>query len=528
MDNLLWNAPSVVKLLPNGMNNASSRTRWQIFSWAVVGIVIAVICLFLPSLYESVVEGQAPPMPVYESQSESGGLSPDVAIQNQTNVTAVGVVALVVMAYLVWTLPRRFAVCPLLVMVCLMPLGQQLVMFGLHFYLFRVLLSVGIARVIAQGEAAKMKWVLADKLFLWWILVSIVFGTMSKLTPAHFQNRLGDAFNASFCYFFIRCVIVDFEDIIVAVCTLAWSCIPVAALMLIEKATAHNLLSVFGGVSEITELREGHLRCQGAFRHPILAGVFGATQIPLFVALWYYRSRYRLLAGVGTISAIIITIAAASSGAIMSALMAVGGLALWKFRKYLRWLRWGVVVMLLCSPLVMHAPVWHLMAKADVFSGSTGWHRAYVIDVALEHLNEWWLFGTTYTAHWGPGGQVIAADPDMMDITNHYIVEGVNGGLFRLALFIVIIVVSFNGLGRALQKESATSTKGFFLWALGASMSGHCLAFLSITYFDQLIIVWYWLWAVIASLDNIQISGGRSAPAYEESIWERGPSTVMP
>jgi len=177
-------------------------------------------------------------------------------IQNASNVSALGAVALLVMAYLIWTLPRRFAVCPLLVMTCLMPMGQQLVLFGLHFPLFRLLLLVGVLRVMVRGEAARLEWTNIDKLFGWWVVVSVICGTLSKPTIELFLNRSGDAYNAVGCYFFVRCVVVDFEDIVTGVRTLAFVSLPLAAMMLVEKATGHNLLSVFGGVPEITVVRE--------------------------------------------------------------------------------------------------------------------------------------------------------------------------------------------------------------------------------------------------------------------------------
>ena len=43
--------------------------------------------------------------------------------------------------------------------------------------------------------------------------------------------------------------------------------------------------AAMGGVPEITVVREGRLRCQGAFAHPILAGCFWAEQLPLIAAL---------------------------------------------------------------------------------------------------------------------------------------------------------------------------------------------------------------------------------------------------
>src|ERR1700733_3627529 len=156
-------------------------------------------------------------------------------IEDVSNVSPMVGVILLVMACLMWTLPRRYAVCPLLIMTCLMPMGQQLVVFGLHLPLFRILLLVGVLRVFAKGEAARMKWTTADRLFVWWLVVTIVFGTLSKPSIELFVNRSGDAYNAAACYFFVRSVVLDFEDIVVCVRTLAYVSVPVAALMLIEK-----------------------------------------------------------------------------------------------------------------------------------------------------------------------------------------------------------------------------------------------------------------------------------------------------
>ena len=195
------------------------------------------------------------------------------------------------MAYLIWSLPRRFAVCPLLIMTCLMPLGQELVLFGLHLFLFRLLLLVGALRVLCRGEARQLVWTQTDKIFIWWVVVSIVFGTMAKPSIDLFKSRLGEAYNAVGCFFFVRCVVVDLDDVWISVRTLALLCLPVAALMLFENRTGHNLFSIFGGVPELTQIRGGHMRSQAAFRHPILAGTFGATLFPVFVGLWVLRDQ---------------------------------------------------------------------------------------------------------------------------------------------------------------------------------------------------------------------------------------------
>jgi len=417
----------------------------------------------------------------------------ELPIQEASNLNLAASAMLLIMAYLVWSLPRRFAVCPLLVMVALMPMGQNVVISGLHFHLFRILLLVGVARVVVKGEACQMTWTRIDSWFGWWIVVSVLFGTMSKPSVALFVNRLGDAYNAVGCYYFVRCVVVNFEDIVIGVGTLALISLPVAGLMLVEKTTGHNLLSVFGGVPELTMVREGHLRCQGAFRHPILAGTFGATQLPLFVGLWYYRPKWRPLASGAILSSVIIVYTASSSGALLALIAGIGGLFVWRWRSKMRLFRWGTVAITIGLAVVMNAPVWYIFAKLSNIAGGTGWHRAWLMDQTVAHLNEWWLFGTTYTAHWGPSGEVIAADPDMMDITNHYVMEGVKGGLLKLGLFLIIIIACFKGIGRGIRGEWADQATSFFLWTMGVALVTHCLSFFSIVYFDQTIIAWFWL-----------------------------------
>ena len=76
--------------------------------------------------------------------------------QDVSNVSPMALIGLLVAGYLIWSLPRRLAVCPILAMVCLMPLGQELVIFGLHFYLFRVLLLIGVLRVVSKREARQV------------------------------------------------------------------------------------------------------------------------------------------------------------------------------------------------------------------------------------------------------------------------------------------------------------------------------------------------------------------------------------
>lgn len=418
------------------------------------------------------------------------------------NPLAIGL--LLILVGLAWFLPRRLCFCPIFILIGFMSMGQQIIFAGLHFYLFRIILLTGMLRVIVRGELGQLKLTGMDKLFIGWVIVSIVFGSLSKPSMDLLVNRSGEAYNAIGCYFFARCVIVDFKDVVTTVRTLAFISFPIAILMFLEKMTAHNPLFVFGGVPETVAMRAGDtaVRCQGAFRHSNLAGVYGGTQFPLFVALLYYRREHYLLSFSAIISALTIVICAHSSGGFMALLVGMGGLALWRWRKHMRLVRWGAFFTIIVLAIVMKAPVWYLFAKLSNVIGGGGWHRAYVIDQAVAHLDEWWLFGTTYTAHWGPGGEVIAADPNMMDITNHFIMEGVKGGFLKLGLFLALIVSCFKGIGRRLRAVIPNSPDEFFVWMIGVTLFTHCIAFMTTNYFDQTILVWYWLLASICCMGN--------------------------
>jgi hypothetical protein len=279
--------------------------------------------------------------------------------------------------------------------------------------------------------------------------------------------------------------------------------IPLGVVFLIEHVTGRNMFYIFGGVPEFTLIRDGKLRCQGAFRHPILAGTFAATCIPLFIGLWRYSIQKRTQIAVGIVAALTIVYTSASSGPLLASLISIIGLLCWNFRANMRAIRWSALLLLILLHLTMKAPVWYLIARmSEVIGMGTGWHRSALIDAAIKHIDEWWLFGTTYTAHWMPTG--LASDPNNTDITNQFIAEGVKGGLISMCLFIWLLVACFSAIGTAVHDKTRFSTpEHFFIWAMGCALLGHVASFFSVPYFDQIVIFWYLLIASIAVLESV-------------------------
>jgi hypothetical protein len=182
----------------------------------------------------------------------------------------------------------------------------------------------------------------------------------------------------------------------------------------------------------------------------------------------------------------------------MAYLFAGIALAMWPLRKKMRQIRWGIVLALLSLHVIMKAPIWYLMARVANLIGGTGWHRAYLVDQTIKYFNEWWLVGTNYTAHWLP--YHLPSNPNMSDITNQYIVEGVHGGLLTMILFIWILVTGFRSIGQGLRSADDGSHTQKVIWALGAALFAHAATFMSVSYFDQIIVAWYLLLAMISAV----------------------------
>jgi hypothetical protein len=414
-------------------------------------------------------------------------------------MTALGFIFTLVAAGLLYGLPRRWAVLPLLMGAAYMTPGQQLEIGPLHFSVIRILVLVGFARVMSKGERLAGRLQGLDKMVLAWAAWGVCSSFFHKDPTATLVYMLGLAYDALGLYFLMRILIRNVADVRLLIKAILLLLIPLALEMTFEKVTAHNLFSILGGVPEAALVRNGKVRAQGPFAHALLAGSVGAACMPLAILFWK-RDRKVCLLGFAATGAIIMT--TASSGAIMTAAAAFAGMAAWIWRAHMRWIRWGMVAGVVALDMVMKDPVYFVLAHIDLTGSSTGWHRARLIQSALNHLDEWWLAGTDYTRHWMPTG--VYSSAAHTDITNHYLQMGVWGGLPMMFLFMGILWMAFAAVGRALRRNKKMPLDDqFLIWTLGAILFGHATNFFSVSYFDQSIVFLYFLLACIGSLGSL-------------------------
>ena len=424
-------------------------------------------------------------------------------MEEYVNANPVVLLFILCLGILMLMLPRRYAVVPMFIAAMSITLGQNIVIATGNFTMIRLLVAFGFLRLVVRKEYDGFSPNPIDKAMLYWIASSVITYTFLWWTVHSLVNRMGLCFDSIGVYFLCRMYVRNFTDFarVVRVCALLLA--PFALLVIYEFITGKNLFAVLGGVPDLSEIRNGRVRCQGSFRHPILMGTFGATMLPLLVSLWWQKRGSKRLLVLGMASAGVITVCSGSSGAVMVAFYGVVGMCFWFLRNHMKTVRWALVGSLILMQLKMDQPVWYLFARLGTLTGGTGWHRAYLIDQSIRYFNEWWLVGVKVTAHWMPSG--LAADPTRADITNHYLLQGVNGGLVTMLLFILILVRCYQAIGMGVGVMPSFPLK-FLVWCMGAALFAHTLAFLSVSYFDQIQVFWYFLLAAIAmSRDRTEV-----------------------
>ncbi|MHB8652844.1 MAG: hypothetical protein ACYDA9_03095 [Terriglobia bacterium] len=444
-------------------------------------------------------------------------MPPDHAISfgggaTETTLNPFVLVAMALAIILVLVLPRKYAVLPLLLITFLVPLKQTVVVGGIHLFVSRIIILAGLVRLVG-AKLASQDGVLTsgynsiDNAFFW-CMVSQSFAVMLL-----FRDTGALIYEGGFlldnlgAYFIMRFFIRDEEGVYRALKCLALISLVLAVAMVIEQVKQVNVFSYIGGGAAV-EIRDGKIRSQGVFLQTLLAGVFGATLLPLFLLLWK-NGKARLLGAIGIISATVMTITSNSSTPLLAYAAGVFAVCLWPIRKKMRSVRWGLVAGLAGLTLVMKAPVWFVIAHVDLTGSSSGYQRAEIVDQFIRHFSDWWLIGVKDTSSWGW---------DLWDTQNQYVNVGETGGIAALIVFILLISRAFGRIGDARKAVEADPQRQWPLWFLGAALFAHITAFFGVNYFDQSRVNWFVLLAMISTI-TAPILAETKKPAKAELVY---------
>jgi hypothetical protein len=392
---------------------------------------------------------------------------------------------------LILILPRNKAIAPFLLAFFTIPLGQVVMAGSLHFPVLRILILAGLVRrAIFRGESSKSKFpgginTLDQAVVLWTVSALVVVSLQWMELPA-FIKFVGDFLDTLGGYLVVRFLIPDREAVRRMIKVLAVICVIHGAVMINEQITRIDVFGYIGGGFGTT-IRDGHVRA-GGLLGTIQSGVFAGPLIPVFLWLWTER-KSRIAAFAGMAGATAMVVASFTSTSYMAYIASLVGLAFWPLRKMMRLLRWGIVTTLVGLHLVMHGPVWSLIEKIDLTSGSSSYHRYMLIDTLISHFSEWWLLGTRNNASWGW---------EMWDTCNQFVAIAVTGGLLTLIVYVLVLKRGFRLIGNARKAIEGNRSEEWFIWCLGSALFANVVAQFGINYMVQLELVLFPLLACIS------------------------------
>jgi len=386
---------------------------------------------------------------------------------------------------LTFVVPRKYFLVPYVITVCFVPTDQRIIIMGLDFTILRILVVAGVLRIMLYGEQKSVRWNILDMTILLWVFCGAFIYVIQWMSTRAIINRLGVIFDVVGLYWLFRQKIRSWNDVKFVFTLLAISVVILLPLVALEWSTGRNPFVILGRV--MTNVRSEQYRCQAAFPHSIMLGLFWATLVPIFVGLGITQ-RKKILYWAAVAAAVFIVMASASSTPILVLTIVLFGLLWFRWRELTGKTALCLLVSLTALHIVMRAPVWHLLARVNVIGASTGWHRYNLIDKAIEHIDEWVFIGCRSTEHWGFG---------LGDVTNQYILEGVRGGGITVLIFLVMIYRVLRTL-LSLSLQEKDRKERFLIWCLFTAIIGHCVAFLGVSYFGQITMLWYMTLAVAA------------------------------
>ena len=409
-------------------------------------------------------------------------------------------VAIVVVACLLLVLPRKYAAIPLLLAAFFIPIGQVLVLGGVHLPTLRLLILIGCAKLtwarFSSGETVFTGGVNSiDRAAIAYALLLFAMFSLIYMDPRALLRASGSLVDALGGYVLVRYFIQDRDDVIRMIKLLLLVAAVMSVGMIHEKLSRQNVFWMVGGGTRldgssmsVSDVRDYQVRAQGPFVIYLLAGAFGSTLLPLALWLWT-DGKSKIVALVGAVASVVMTVTVASSTSVMSFAAGIVGLCFWPLRRQMRQIRWSIVILLITLHLAMKAPVWHLISRIDLTGSSSSYHRYLLVDNFIRHFGDWWLIGVKDYNTWGFG---------MWDTCNAFVSAGLQGGLITFIAFIAIICCSFSLLGDARKAVNGNRKEEWFLWCLGAALFAHTVGFWGVVYDLQMQMAWFILLVIIS------------------------------
>lgn len=342
-----------------------------------------------------------------------------------------------------------------------------------------------------------------------WVTLSISVSCLIPLFASYLpvakvlENRSGFLMDTYFAYMAARFCITDNAARINFIKLLSILLIPLSLIGIIESCTGwqpyFSLMKYCPwGVSVNINPRVNFFRAIGPFGHPIMFGASFVIFLPMFFCLRHEGGYWRKLAYIFSGFAIIGAMSSMSSGVWVMVVLVIGCSIMEHFKHFVKPLIIFFIISCVLVGIISNRPFYHVIASYANPLGGTSWHRAKLIDLAIEHFGEWWLLG--YGGRdpgWG-----LSLGMSWTDVTNHYIIIAIQDGIWGLIAFCGVLLVSLVDIRKSYGNINNYKMKSWY-WAMGSMIVVLIITFNSCAFFGQTNTLYYCALGITGSLPNM-------------------------
>lgn len=369
----------------------------------------------------------------------------------------------------------------------------------------RVAVVVLLLRCLFDGQIrGKFTWIRLDT----WVTLSMVVyvGVFCATRPLlnAVENRGGFLMDTWFAYMVARFIVSDRETLMSVIKCVGVALVPLAVLGVIESVTGWQpfiplqRFCPWVTVGRVLEQRWGLTRATGPFNHSILFGSAFAIFLPLVYYLRHNKNHWRLLAYILSAAALVGALSSMSAGPWVMTVVVIICLVMENRKKWVKPLLIFSAISCIGIGVISNRPFYHVMFSYAGLLGGAGWHRARLIDAAIQHFDEWWLIGYgTKDPGWG-GYLGMAAT----DVTNEFILAGVRYGILGIIVLSGVLTTAFRGVLRMYRRTRDPELKSL-CWALGTILVSVIVTWMSVSFFGQIMSLFYCALGIIGSSSSL-------------------------
>lgn len=360
-----------------------------------------------------------------------------------------------------------------------------------------------LLRLLLKGRHRKIKKnsidILVIVIWLWVILATVIEGAEFSYTT----QMIGWGLDTVLMYYVARMSFNDIDDLKEFYVWLGLTAITMCILGVIEATTSYSpymgltQLREWQWINKANSYRLGLLRAKASTSVHIYFGMFMMMTAGM---LWSIRKyvennfRYKIV----LISAFIAALTSMSSGPWLACVFIIIFAQFEKRTKYIKPILILMFIFAIFLEISSNRHFYNLIDYLALNSG-TAWYRTRLLEIAVNNINEYWLFGvgSNMPNHWAQqlDGRL------HIDIVNHFLMIGLYGGLPAMFMYIAVHVKIFKKAILARRKCTDEKLRSL-LFGMLATILALDISSMSVSLFGPPLLLSYILIGITVALSE--------------------------